>query len=643
MRTFECPSCGAAVKFSSGAAVFAVCEHCRSMVVRNDVALEAIGVMATLPPDLSPLQIGTTGTWRDKAFTLLGRVRLAWEQGSWTEWSAEFSDGQRGWLAETQGFFTVSFIGENASHISRSLEAGDTVDLAGRRWRVVDRKKTTCIAAEGELPFVASPGTTRIGLDLAGPNGEFGTLEFNGDKTGGIEFYEGAAAEFAELGFQHLRPVPFWSDQPHEPTREHTRTLNCPTCAAAVSLRAEGLTMSVVCGSCGTILDTAQPEVKIVQQAEATVRDLQPVLPLGRRGELHGVTYEIIGLVVRTDAYASWSEYLLFNPWHGFTWLVTYNGHWSFVRRLLQPATHDGNTAWHNHESFHLYAKGDTQVKAVLGEFYWQTSRGEEAVIEDYIAPPRVLSRETYPGLEEETWSSGEYIEPAVVEKAFALEQPLPRPTGMYLNHPNPYPRKLAAVMPWAIGGLVALIFIHLAFIALRPEREVLSANYTYERAAVEKEFTTPTFKLGGGTRPLGIEAYAPLNNSWIDLETELVNATTGASVPAGIGVSYYSGHDSDGAWSEGERRRTLWLPAVEAGEYFLRIEPVADAALARQPYTVRVLHGGVFHSNLILCAVLLLIYPAWLLWQRHRFEHARWAESDYSPFASSGGDDEDE
>src|SRR3981081_310847 len=86
-----------------------VCEHCRSMVVRKDLNVETLGVMAELPPDLSPLQIGTRGEWNGRGFELLGRIRVEWELGSWNEWYAEFAGGVEGWLAEAQGFYMVSF------------------------------------------------------------------------------------------------------------------------------------------------------------------------------------------------------------------------------------------------------------------------------------------------------------------------------------------------------------------------------------------------------------------------------------------------------------------------------------------------------------------------------------------------------
>jgi len=108
-RRYDCPQCGAPVAFPSSIAIFAVCGHCRSSIVRKDFQLETFGTMAELPPDLSALQIGTTGHFDGNSFTLIGRLRLHWGEGSWTEWCADFGNGRIGWIAEVMGYFAVSF------------------------------------------------------------------------------------------------------------------------------------------------------------------------------------------------------------------------------------------------------------------------------------------------------------------------------------------------------------------------------------------------------------------------------------------------------------------------------------------------------------------------------------------------------
>ena len=63
-RVFDCPSCGATLKFSSSVAVFAVCEFCRSMVVLRGAQIENLGVMAELDADQGTLTIEEAATAR---------------------------------------------------------------------------------------------------------------------------------------------------------------------------------------------------------------------------------------------------------------------------------------------------------------------------------------------------------------------------------------------------------------------------------------------------------------------------------------------------------------------------------------------------------------------------------------------------
>ncbi|MFN8550968.1 MAG: hypothetical protein U0103_05715 [Candidatus Obscuribacterales bacterium] len=68
MLTLSCPSCGANVDFKSKASLYAVCSFCKSSLVRHDVDLEKIGTVSDLVDDLSPIQIGTTGTFGNDKF-----------------------------------------------------------------------------------------------------------------------------------------------------------------------------------------------------------------------------------------------------------------------------------------------------------------------------------------------------------------------------------------------------------------------------------------------------------------------------------------------------------------------------------------------------------------------------------------------
>ena len=677
-RVLDCPQCGAPVTFRSSIAVFAVCEHCRSMVVLRGADAELMGVMAALPPDLSPFQIGTRGEWKGRGFEIVGRLRVEWEEGSWNEWCIFYDAKTTGWLAEAQGLLMISF----ATPLSEQLPAEISfyapnlrLQLNGATWTVTDAKTVKYRAAEGELPFTAPPDGSRVSVDLIDAKGGFASIEIDGKE---LELFSGEYAQFTALNLTNLRKVPGW-DGEIEQEKGKTSALSCPSCGAAVNLRAAGQSMSAVCGSCGAIVDTATPQLQVIQEADAAVRKLAPVLPIGQRGKLLGVDCEVIGFVSRTEDSVTWFEYLLFNPWLGFQWLVSFQGHWTIVDRLTSMPVEIANKVYFAGRTYKLFAKGTATVGGVLGEFYWKVQRGEQAEVADFIDPPEIVSGETYPGLAEVTWSHGRYITPKEVEEAFGVKD-LPAPEGVYLNEPNPFAKKWKEIR-WPFFLSLPILFLVWAF-SMPRDVELVTAPFVFQRppppapvptpsviprpgslyetiyklqqqsrpsatpastpiistSPVDSQQTlvTPHFQLTGGAQRVEIEASALVDNGWLDLDMDLVNAKTNETIPAPLEISYYHGYDSDGSWTEGSQKADIALPAVPNGEYYLTIEPSADEKINKLPFTVRVKSGGVFFGNCIVVLILVMFYPIMLLLRRYLREKARWSESDFSPYTTS-------
>ena len=616
------------------------------MVVRHDVNVEAIGTMAILPPDLSPLQIGTQGDLQGLTFTILGRVRLAYDDGSWNEWFAVFSDGHYGWIAEAQGVFMVSFESTAPDSLSNSddLTIGRLLNIENQTYSVTDKKKTVCLAAEGELPVTVPPGRQAVSVDLAGTNGEFASLEYS---DGGARLFLGRYAQFEELKFSNLRPVPGWSEEVAEPTRHQTTAMNCPKCGAPVSLRAAGFTMSAACPSCGGLLDTSTPDLKLICEVEQR-QTIKPKIPVGTRGTLFGVVYEVIGFQRVKDEMSGWFEYLLFNPWQGFVWLVSYAGHWTFVRRLFETPTVNESgifskvaQAYFKGESYRLFAVSGVETDYVVGEFYWKVSLGMQTNVSDFVKPPEILSREAYPNLTEVTWSQGEYVEPSIIREAFNLESELSQPVGTYLNQPNPHLAK-AQQLRW-IAPLVCLFLLVIQVVSASraPHKKVLSAAYLYQVGNTNSTVVTEPFVVEGGRQALDLELEAPVDNNWLELGVDLVKQDSQQAVASfEEGVEFYHGYD-DGYWSEGGRTRHRLVPGVDPGKYRLVLDASADPGIGELPYTVTVVRGVVVWSNFWIALGLLMIYPVYCWVRAYSFERARWLESDYSPYSSNTDDDD--
>ena len=204
----KCPSCGAPVRFKTSICLLAVCEHCRSLVRRTDLDVEALGKSAQLQADGTPIQVGARGEHRGRPFEVIGRVQLKTPAGFWNEWTLSFADGSGGWLGEAQGTYALSFIVPDAKPPKRgSLKVGDKVDLQDKTYRVREIVEAEYLAAEGELPFKPPLGESAPSADLIAPGGLFATIDWSEDKP---LAFAGEYAEFDSLKLAGLRSFEGW-------------------------------------------------------------------------------------------------------------------------------------------------------------------------------------------------------------------------------------------------------------------------------------------------------------------------------------------------------------------------------------------------------------------------------------------------
>ncbi len=208
-KTFNCPSCGAPNTFQSSVSVLAVCAYCRATILRRDLDLENLGRMADLQEDSSPLQLKAEGRYRSVHFSVVGRIQLRYERGLWNEWYLLFDDNRAGWLGEAQGTFAVSFVAAVKEPIPAfdALRPGQAVALGGRRFTVTNVERATCVAGEGELPFVVGGGYPAPVADLAGGGPAFATLDYSEDHP---LVFVGEYVEFDDLHLSGLRHFDGW-------------------------------------------------------------------------------------------------------------------------------------------------------------------------------------------------------------------------------------------------------------------------------------------------------------------------------------------------------------------------------------------------------------------------------------------------
>ncbi|MFG5408380.1 DUF4178 domain-containing protein [Piscinibacter sakaiensis] len=413
-----CPNCGAPVDFRSPASAFAVCSYCRSTIVRDGEALRRTGQAAELFDDHSPLQLGASGTYLGRPFTLVGRLQYRTDQGTWNEWHALFDAGPDG------------------QPRAEALVAGQRLTLAGQAWSVASVVEATLIAAQGELPAPPVTGRPFTVADLRNVRDEVATLDYG--EPAAPRWSLGRPVALSELAMRGLAEA-----------SEKTlggRGVSCPNCGAALQVTLES-TQSIVCTECKAVVDVSGGVgAELSHYVQENAQDGgTPQIPLGRTGTLaiagrggtpQPLPWQVVGYVERCevpedpeDEQVVWREYLLYHRSEGFAFLVDAEDGWSWTAPLTGVPELRGDAARWRGEDYRKLYDYQGKVTYVLGEFYWKLARDERTFNTDYAgtgaASRKRLNRErTGEGRTQEiVWSAGETMAAETVRRAFQLPE----------------------------------------------------------------------------------------------------------------------------------------------------------------------------------------------------------------------------
>ncbi|MEQ1725855.1 MAG: DUF4178 domain-containing protein [Sphingopyxis sp.] len=422
---------------------------------------------------------------------------------------------------------------------------------------------------------------------------------------------------------------------PQSAPQSSSRAVTCPNCGGTVEIRAAGYTVSVACQYCGSMLDVANPDVALIERHNQAVADL--AIPLGSRGHVKGHEYQMVGAVRRSIEGEGWDEYLLFNPYVGYRWLVNDEDGWSFGTMLTSLPQMSGGSA--TYAGVHFTHDGDTWdavVDRVVGEFYWRVQIGDHASLANYEASGATLSCESV--ADEVSWTVSEPIgrgemrgfgkSEAVAagantdtgQSAFAGGAQSDA-TGTVNDAPDGPLARAWRYTKIGAAALAAMILVMVLFAFGGNSTQGFSYRLTMDGPETTVNFGPLEFT-GASQRVSIVTASPGLDNAWIDTDITLVNRATQEVISTAGVVERYSGYDSDGSWSEGSDSGSTKVASVPAGSYDL----VIDASAHNWPspsyggrvidVTTDVSSGGVFFSNLVLALFLLIIPPIFLLWR---------------------------
>ncbi|MCX6318657.1 MAG: DUF4178 domain-containing protein [Bacteroidetes bacterium] len=616
----DCPFCKTLLTFRSDKSNGIVCHVCHTALWRKDGhTLEELPMNAGIP-QTEHIQPGTTGSYEGNTFTVLGRVRLFFEEVVYNYWSIEWADKKLSFLAEGYGMFAIlksmQLPQAETSATLQKMKHGSLLDLLPRQDFLLEKKQAVLdIDAEGEffLPVQHKKFTV---YDLAAKDGNrISFFDFDQDR---VFTYDLRIVNRKELKLSNTRnasPVP--------------RDIICEDCKTTFQVKTFPYAQSCACPNCGQfyILQTSG-EVKKEGKASTGI---MPAIPLGSTGTIHGIAYEVLGYTQKQERniYKSqWREYTLYNAEEGYAFLSEFDGHWIYLREQT-----DAPVLFYNKElefefdkkKFLLFNSYTYNIINARGAFTYNSFDNKNTECFEYICPPYIWIQEKDP-YEGYRWFNGVHISNRDVASAFQAPD-LPARVGVGAVQPGGL--TLQQLIVATLVGLLSLFAINYLFNAGKAERVLMDEQFVFADSVNSQTYVTPRYELEKRRSNIRFDIYADVSNSWMELGVTLTNVNTGKEYTLEKGVEYYYGYSDGESWTEGSTRDVTYFKRIPAGTYFLELQALRDRGPGRpNTYMVKITYDVPSYRNLYISIILFLLWPVITFFlirykETHRWQHS--------------------
>lgn len=206
-----CPACATTLGVRGAQSFLLVCPQCGTPIVDEaNLSLDKV----QMPDDWSIIQIGTTGKHNDRAFNVIGRIRLQLRQEYKNYWCLWFDHDQKyGWLTESFGKYAVCeptvFNLDEMGDIF-SIKAGDKFELYSKSTVVVDYvDPTEWMSIEGEIANWVDFSKRFVSVQAQNNEGIIAFFNLN-SKTHRVNFIVGETTTLSALSLKEIREWDEW-------------------------------------------------------------------------------------------------------------------------------------------------------------------------------------------------------------------------------------------------------------------------------------------------------------------------------------------------------------------------------------------------------------------------------------------------
>lgn len=158
MKELQCQNCGDTLHLDSQFIRTVTCRSCGTNYLRTGAdGLDRTGQSASLADYPSRLQVGARGTIKGKPFTVLGRIRYAYDAGFWEEWQIGYEDdAPPDWLEEDEGLWTLYRRGRVRGPVPpyEEVKVGSVINANNQQLFVTEKRKGRVVGSEGQFASV---------------------------------------------------------------------------------------------------------------------------------------------------------------------------------------------------------------------------------------------------------------------------------------------------------------------------------------------------------------------------------------------------------------------------------------------------------------------------------------------------------
>lgn len=404
----------------------------------------------------------------------------------------------------------------------------------------------------------------------------------------------------------------------------------CYNCNTVTELELGFEVISFVCPSCHSLyLTDKDGQLRLKSKFKPEVNDF--AFTIGDKGILKGIEYTVTGaLVKKVSRDYLWTEYILKDVKGDFVYLSESDGNWIFLTEMEESfnVKQHPEIITYNNENFDLYEYCDVEIENAQGYFDFSFPTRKIHVVE-YIQPPLMISIERMN--DDETAFLGEYITKTEIKKGFPQVN-LPYQKGVNITQPYYFDINNTAI----IFCIFALLIIISNWYIYKDQTEQIVFNKTVAFTDFnDKEITSDSFVLKGGSAPMTIHVSTDVNNSWANVDVALIDEKTNDEIHANKDIEYYSGYEDGESWTEGSTSEKINICGVKEGKYHLLITPVkAPEDINNNAMTIKVVWQEPSNRNVWLIIIFMIVVFIVIRALKINFEKSRWQFSDYSPYS---------